>query len=254
MTNVAILAAGAVAATVVGGLGWKSLKNRKTKTPVVEKPAKLSAEEQAMRKLEIRARMLGHYTMPTKAPVAEAVAKVVETPIVEPVAAAELQDVVKFDPEADMVSVSRMRVVETKPKATTSPASTVVETPEHQNDRLNDLLLMSEGWDINDNAPMFWKAFCRNIRRMEVVHVTENMFEDRPKELARGYHRATFCATPGVLHVTKGNITFVSHCKGDNAQSLSEEFLGYSSTASRFGGKGIQNITAKQAKDFLNGR
>lgn len=237
MTNVAILAAGAVAATVVGGLGWKSLKNRKTKTPVVEKPAKLSAEEQAMRKLEIRARMLGHYTMPTKAPVAEAVAKVVETPIVEPVAAVELQDVVKFDPEADMVSVSRMRVVET-PKA-----------PEEEAPVMQTVEIVEEGEPVNANeAPMFWEHFQRNIRRPEVIVLKDEDFVNRPTDLPRGYHRATLCnSIHGILHVTKGNISFVYHIETNT-------FAGISSAAGRFGGRGVQELTAKQAKDFLNGR
>jgi len=151
------------------------------------------------------------------------------TPTPEPVAEEQApvakvpEDIVKHDPAIGMVSVSRMRVAEPKPEK-------VIATP------------------------LFWSNFVSNIRRPDVIELSWDDFNTRPQHLARGYHRAMLDGQSGVLHVTKGHISFVASYESLESDSAQGEFMGISSSASRFGGKGIQNLTAKQAKDFLNGR
>lgn len=243
MTNVAMIVAGAtvaVTSAVVGGLGWKSLKSRKVARELGADPQKkLSAEEIALRKQEIRARMMGLYDVP-KTPVAKAVAEVVNPEFVAPEAPQEPMDIIKLDDDTGLTSVSRMRVVEIRTPQYKVPESEEVAQPEVE--------VVAETEPMDVAAPMFWDHFLRNIRRPEGILLEMNDFENRPTDLARGYHRATLNDTfHGILHVTKGNISFVYYI-GDN------QFAGISSAANRFGGKGMQSLTSKQAKDFLNGR
>lgn len=243
MTNVAMIVAGAtvaVTSAVVGGLGWKSLKSRKVARELGADPQKkLSAEEIALRKQEIRARMMGLYDVP-KTPVAKAVAEVVKPEFVAPEAPQEPMDIIKLDDDTGLTSVSRMRVVEIRTPQYKVPESEEVAQPEVE--------VVAETEPMDVAAPMFWDHFLRNIRRPEGILLEMNDFENRPTDLARGYHRATLNDTfHGILHVTKGNISFVYYI-GDN------QFAGISSAANRFGGKGMQSLTSKQAKDFLNGR
>lgn len=252
MTNVAMIVAGAtvaVTSAVVGGLGWKSLKSRKVARELGNSlQKKLSAEEIVLRKQEIRARMMGLYDVP-KAPLAKAVAEVTTSEIVAPEAPQEPLDIIKLDEDTGLTSVSRMRVVEIRKPQYKAPEA-VVETvaPIEVSEEVAQPEAVAETEPMDVTAPMFWDHFLRNIRRPEGILLEMNDFENRPTDLARGYHRATLNDTfRGILHVTKGNISFVYYI-GDN------QFAGISSAASRFGGKGMQNLTAKQAKDFLNGR
>lgn len=255
-----LLVAGAtVAAAVVGGLGWKTFKARNTRKEVTVQPAveavaksvvKVDQEIVEKRKAELRAKLgvapvikqetVIHHEMTNEELVTH------EDPVLAAIGRMN-QDFSQFADEVKVVentqgemitSVSRMRVAEPEEKPSPEEKSTQL---------LTDLVYLSEGWELKANAPSFWKAFCRNIRREEAVSLTENDFENRPKELARGYHRASFYNMPGILHVTKGHISFVGHCDSDR-------FTGISSSASRFGGKGLNDLSAKQAKDFLNGR
>jgi len=96
--------------------------------------------------------------------------------------------------------------------------------------------------------PMFWDAFVRNIRRPDVLELTQSDFDKGPHSFARGYHNCRLDGiNHGVLHVTKGHITMVYHKGGD-------DFAGISTSGSRFGGHGVRDVTEKQAHDFLNGR
>jgi hypothetical protein len=239
----------AVTSAVVGGLGWKSLKSRKVARELGNSlQKKLSAEEIVLRKQEIRARMMGLYDVP-KAPLAKAVAEVTKPEIVAPEAPQEPLDIIKLDDDTGLTSVSRMRVVEIRKPQYKAPEA-VVETvaPIEVSEEVAQPEAVTETEPMDVIAPMFWDHFLRNIRRPEGILLEMNDFENRPTDLARGYHRATLNDTfHGILHVTKGNISFVYYI-GDN------QFAGISSAASRFGGKGMQNLTAKQAKDFLNGR
>lgn len=254
MTNVAMIVAGAtvaVTSAVVGGLGWKSLKSRKVARELGnDLQKKLSAEEIALRKQAIRDRMMGLYDVP-KTSMAKAVAEVVKPEIVAPEASQEPLDIIKLDDATGLTSVSRMRVMEIRKPQYKVPEAVVeavapVEVSEEVAQPEVEVVAETEPMDVA--APMFWDHFLRNIRRPEGILLEMNDFENRPTDLARGYHRATLNDTfHGILHVTKGNISFVYYI-GDN------QFAGISSAASRFGGKGMQNLTAKQAKDFLNGR
>ncbi len=252
MTNVAMIVAGAtvaVTSAVVGGLGWKSLKSRKVARELGNgMQKKLSAEEIALRKQEIRARMMGLYDVPM-APVAKAVAEVAKPEIVAPEASQEPLDIIKLDEDTGLTSVSRMRVVEIeKPqyKVPEHAVEAVEPVKVSEEDAQPEVVTETEAMDVA--APMFWDHFLRNIRRPEGILLEMNDFDSRPMNLPRGYHRATLNDTfHGILHVTKGNISFVYYI-GDN------QFAGISSAANRFGGKGMQSLTSKQAKDFLNGR
>ncbi len=254
MTNVAMIVAGAtvaVTSAVVGGLGWKSLKSRKVARELGADPQKkLSAEEIALRKQEIRARMMGLYDVPM-APAAKAVAEAAKPEIVAPEAPQEPVDIIKLVDDTGLTSVSRMRVVEIRKPQYKAPEAVVeavapVEVSEEVIQPEVEVVAETEPMDVA--APMFWDHFLRNIRRPEGILLELADFDNRPMNLPRGYHRATLNDTfSGILHVTKGNISFVYYI-GDN------QFAGISSAANRFGGKGMQNLTSKQAKDFLNGR
>jgi len=250
-----LLVAGvAVAVAAVGGLGWKTLKARKAKkaaatvfvSPAVTEPAIKPVDEAVeKRKAELRAK-LGVAPKAMTAPIATPM------PVKESEPTVELpQDEVKLNVEHNVMSVSRMRVVEiSKPQykvpevqeAVAVPTAVVEEVVEPE------VVAVAEAEPVDVAAPLFWDHFLRNIRRPDVLALEMSDFDARPMDLPRGYHRATLCGTiEGILHVTKGNISFV-HYTGDNL------FAGISSAANRFAGKGLQNLTAKQAKDFLNGR
>ena len=98
-----------------------------------------------------------------------------------------------------------------------------------------------------DQTPMFWSSFINKIRRPDILALTSQDFEGKNSDIAKGYHNCTVDGVAGVLHVTKSNVSAVIHLGGDS-------FAGISTTASRFGGKGLNNLTVEQAKNFLNGR
>lgn len=99
----------------------------------------------------------------------------------------------------------------------------------------------------NSNAPLFWNAMIRKIRRLEVINVTQDDFVLKDKEFPRGYHRCTLDGSmSGILHVTKNNYSAVFI-------DSTGEFYGISTSANRFGGRTLCNITADRARTFLNG-
>lgn len=217
MSKSAIIAAGVVGAAALGGLGAKLMAGRKVQltmtTPVATQYKQPEPKVEPVEPVEAATAEPVVEPTPVAEPAVEEQAPVAEVP----------EDIVKHDPAIDMVSVSRMRVPESKPEKTST-------------------------------APLFWSNFVNNIRRPEVIELTWEDFNTRPQHLARGYHRAMLDGQSGVLHVTKGHISFVASYESLENDSAQGEFMGISSSASRFGGKGIQNLTAKQAKDFLNGR
>lgn len=98
-----------------------------------------------------------------------------------------------------------------------------------------------------DQTPKYWSNFVGNIKRPDVLVLTSEDFNGKNSDMAKGYHNCTVDGVAGVLHVTKSNVSAVLHMGGDS-------FSGISTSASRFGGKGLNNLTVEQAKNFLNGR
>ncbi|MNB58514.1 hypothetical protein D3C87_332670 [compost metagenome] len=229
-----VVGVGAVAAALVGGLGWKTLKSRPGS-------GKMSQEAMDLRKEELRARLANKIPQP------------VEVQVVHQ--------------EADL---STLR--ESGDPVLAGIASMMVETTEvvteeqviHnilQAEPPKDVLTVIEGHGGQalasvsriravtqpDQTPMFWSSFINKIRRPDILALTSQDFEGKNSDMAKGYHNCTVDGVAGVLHVTKSNVSAVIHLGGDS-------FAGISTTASRFGGKGLNNLTVEQAKNFLNGR
>lgn len=210
-----IVGVGAVAAALVGGLGWKTLKGRTGGD-------KLTAEQMEERKAILRARLQTVTTqevevvvMETEAPEPVPTVDKVIHDILHAEVPAAVHDVIEGAHGGKVLSISR-------PRAVTTPVQP-------------------------DQTPMFWSSFESNLRRPEVVEMSSKDFETRNGDLARGYHKCRVDGVDGILHVTKSNVSAVLHMGGD-------EFTGISTSRSRFNGKGLVNLSHEQAKNFLTGR
>lgn len=239
-----IVGVGAVAAALVGGLGWKTLKSRCGGD-------KLSKEDMELRKEELRARLVKAVPdQPVEVVVVEkeltidnlkqsgdtvlsAIADMmVEQPVTEPEAEEPLTSdemvkaILTIEPPKDILKVIQDRT--SKPILSVSRVRVAQAVQP-------------------DQTPVFWSSFVTKLRRPEVIDLSSVDFESRNGDLARGYHKCTVDGVAGVLHVTKSNVSAVLHMGGD-------EFNGISTSASRFNGKGLVNLNHEQAKNFLTGR
>lgn len=216
-----IVGVGAVAAAIVGGLGWKTVKARKGDD-------KLTPEQMEERKAILRARVQQTTTQKVEVAITETV---IEESVAE-VAAGDTMATVVHDIIHAPTPPVVMEVIEgargdkvvsiSRPRAVLNPVQP-------------------------DQSPVFWSSFVAKLRRPEVIELSSVDFETRNTELARGYHKCSVDGVAGVLHVTKSNVSAVLHLGGD-------EFTGISTSASRFHGKGLVNLTQEQAKNFLTGR
>lgn len=245
-----IVGAGALVAAAVGGLGWKTVKNR-------QESKKQSAEKMELRKAELRARLkpvepvVTHHELTPENlrasgdSVLSAIADmIVEAPVVL---------------TGETLSVESHDLIDQPETATTDEVVAAILASEPP----KDVLTVIEGGKGKpilsigrarvpvivqpDQSPMFWSSFVDKLRRPEVIEMSSKDFETRNEELARGYHKCSVDGVSGVLHVTKSNVSAVLHMGGD-------EFTGISTSASRFNGKGLVNLNHEQAKNFLSGR
>lgn len=214
----------AVGAVVLGGLGWRAFRNRQIKKSAVE----------AM------STALKNSTPQQRAVIIQAVTA---TKKEEPAPVAEVKK-----------EVVQEAVVTEVPKVMTPKSEEVVESIDNSGDVVTQLTVGEE--EITSvsrirlpeegHVPVFWEAGQRKIRRPEVISLTEGDFESGRNDYARGFHHCTLDGVAGILHVTKNNFSAV-------IMTADGEFHGISTSAAKFGGKKLSNISAERAKVFLNG-
>jgi hypothetical protein len=249
-----IVGVGAVAAAIVGGLGWKTVKARKGDD-------KLTPEQMEERKAILRARVQQTTTQKVEVAITETV--------IEKAEGADMADKKDTDGPFDFmtyrspstatsnVSLDFEQAPGTIPSirqfGEEMMASSSEAILEQVKDRNGDKVVsISRPRAVlnpvqPDQSPVFWSSFVAKLRRPDVIELSSVDFETRNTELARGYHKCSVDGVAGVLHVTKSNVSAVLHLGGD-------EFTGISTSASRFHGKGLVNLTQEQAKNFLTGR
>lgn len=238
-TKTALIAGAGVLGLAAAGLGWRCLKARKASQPVAEvKPAQpvvppVTRQQESVVVKELTPQSLREAGNPVLSAIADMednnwnlgtesrVIAPAEVDFVE-----ENQDIndkveeIKDGSGKPILSISRPRC----------PATGVVRTMD------------------SDMSPIFWKNFLANIKRPDVIELSSQKdFVAHSAELAKGFHKCTLDGVTGVLHVTKSHSTAIIHLGGT-------EFSGISTSVSRFNGKGLQNLTAEQAKNFLAGR
>lgn len=229
-----IVGVGAVAAALVGGLGWKTLQSR-------QENQKQSAEQMEARKAELWARLAK---------------KTPQTVEVQGVHKEADLSTLRESGDPVLASIANMMVETTEVVTEEQVIQTILQAEPPK-----DIVALIEGQDGQqlssisrvrvvtqpDQTPLFWSSFINKIRRPDILALTSEDFEGKNSDLAKGYHNCTVDGVAGVVHVTKSNVAAVIHLGGDS-------FAGISTTASRFGGKGLNNLTVEQAKNFLNGR
>ena len=258
--TVIIVGVGTVAAAVVGGLGWKALGARKKAKEQIQLERKANLVQQAAQRQMAVAEQVAA-VMPT-APVT-----VVEKELTPENLRASGDSVLSaiadmmVESEAEVVItesvVEESQVLQRASGDGTLPARPTLSIV--KNDRV-ETVRGSTGEPIvsvsrarvpeqvqPDQTPMFWSSFLSKVRRPDVVILTSKDFDTKKEELAKGYHKCTVDGVAGVLHVTKSNVSAVMHLGGDT-------FVGISTSASRFGRKGLGQLSFDQAKNFLNGR
>lgn len=234
-----IIGVGTVAAAVVGGYGWKTLSARKKAKEQIQIERKANLVKQAAQRQMAVAEQVAAVMPEVPVTVVEETEVFITEPVVEaPVIhhQAELKRAVGDGtmPARPTLSVVKNDRVETVRGSTGEPIVSVSRprVPEQVQP---------------DQTPLFWSSFLNKVRRPDVVILTSKDFDAKNAELAKGYHKCTVDGVQGVLHVTKSNVSAVMHIGG-------ESFVGISTSASRFGGKGLGKLTLEQAKNFLNGR
>ncbi|MNI49171.1 hypothetical protein D3C76_25590 [compost metagenome] len=179
----------------------------------------------------------------------EAVEPAVVTPVVPPVVKKE-EKVVEATP-ADLRATGNVVLAAVADLAESHQDKVEVITPPSGKPILSisrpRVVTPDEGPMSPDMTPSFWKNFINNIKRPEIIELTSGEFDKHNGAHAKGFHRCTIDGIAGVLHVTKSHTTAMIHLGGD-------EFSGISTSASRFNGKGLVNLTSAQAKNFLAGR
>lgn len=218
--NVAIaVGAGVLVTAGVAALGWRKLRDRKSTKPSPESAhahIEKTKEELKQRRMEREQSALV---------VTESVQEVVVQPLIEE--QPEVVEPVQIN-EPLAVDLLADKVDQLKVGGEEITSVSRIRVP-----------------GVDGVAPMFWTHFERNIRRTDVVVLSKTDFSDKI-EAARGYHRCTVDGVAGILHVTRNHVSAVIVVAG--------EFSGISTSAGRFGGKGLVNLSAEQAKNFLNGR
>ena len=216
----------AVGAVVLGGLGWRAFRNRQIKKSAVE------AMSTALKNSKPSERAV--------------IVQSVMSPAKETVVLPESEKEVVLD----TVKVEEPQVV----PESVSPQPEVVAESTADNDVVTQLTVGQE--EITSvsrirlpetgGVPVFWEAGQRKIRRPEVIALTEGDFDGGRNDYARGFHHCTLDGVAGILHVTKNNFSAV-------IMIADGEFHGISTSAAKFGGKKLSNISAERAKVFLNG-
>lgn len=219
-----VVGVGAVAAALVGGLGWKTLKSRPGS-------GKMSQEAMDLRKEELRARLANMTPQPVEVQVVHQEADL---------------STLRESGDPVLAGIASM-MVETTEVVQAEPPKDVVAVIEGQDGQSLASVSRIRAVTQPDQTPVFWSSFINKIRRPDILALTSQDFEGKNSDMAKGYHNCTVDGVAGVLHVTKSNVSAVIHLGGDS-------FAGISTTASRFGGKGLNNLTVEQAKNFLNGR
>ena len=218
--NKAIGIGAAVGVVVLGGLGWRAFQSRQAKKNAV------GAMAAAMKNStpQERAIIVQSVMSPAKEPEKEVVLDTVkvEEPqvVVEPVS-----------PQPEVVAES----------TADNDVVTQLTVGQEEITSVSRIRLPEEG-----RAPLFWEAGQRKIRRPEVISFTEGDFDNGRNDYARGFHHCTLDGVAGILHVTKNNFSAV-------IMTADGEFHGISTSAAKFGGKKLSNISAERAKVFLNG-
>ena len=209
----------AVGAVVLGGLGWRAFRNRQVKKSAA---AAMSTA-------------LKNSTPQERAVIIQAVTA---TKKEEPAPVVVVQEAVVTE-VPQVVTPKSEEVVE--PIDNSGDVVTQLTVGEEEITSVSRIRLPEEG-----HVPVFWEAGQRKIRRPEVIALTEGDFDNGRNDYARGFHHCTLDGVAGILHVTKNNFSAV-------IMTADGEFHGISTSAAKFGGKKLSNISAERAKVFLNG-
>lgn len=222
--NKAIGIGAAVGVVVLGGLGWRAFQSRQAKKNAVG----------AM------TTVMNNSTPQERAIIVQAVTA---TKKEEPAPVVEVQKEV----------VQEAAVVEDQ-QVEAPKSEEVVESIDNSGDVVAQLVVDKEEITSvsrirlpeESRVPLFWEAGQRKIRRPEVIALSEGDFDGGRNDYARGFHHCTLDGVAGILHVTKNNFSAV-------IMTADGEFHGISTSAAKFGGKKLSNISAERAKVFLNG-
>ena len=212
----------AVGAVVLGGLGIRAFRDRQLKKAAANAMATAMANSTPQE----RAAVVQAVTRPAPAPAPKEVVQ-------EPVKAEEPQ--VEVQPEVPEVETNNETIIDN------DVVMQIVTDRQEEITSVSRIRLPEAG-----GAPVFWEAGQRKIRRPEVIALTEGDFDGGRNDYARGFHHCTLDGVAGILHVTKNNFSAV-------IMTADGEFHGISTSAAKFGGKKLSNISAERAKVFLNG-
>lgn len=212
----------AVGAVVLGGLGIRAFRNRQLKKAAANAMATAMANSTPQE----RAAVVQAVTRPAPAPASKEVVQ-------EPVKAEEPQ--VEVQPEVPEVETSKETIIDN------DVVMQIVTDRQEEITSVSRIRLPEAS-----GVPVFWEAGQRKIRRPEVIALTEGDFDGGRNDYARGFHHCTLDGVAGILHVTKNNFSAV-------IMTADGEFHGISTSAAKFGGKKLSNISAERAKVFLNG-
>lgn len=212
----------AVGAVVLGGLGIRAFRNRQLKKAAANAMATAMANSTPQE----RAAVVQAVTRPAPAPAPKEVVQ-------EPVKAEEPQ--VEVQPEVVEVETNKETIIDN------DVVMQIVTDRQEEITSVSRIRLPEAG-----GVPVFWEAGQRKIRRPEVIALTEGDFDGGRNDYARGFHHCTLDGVAGILHVTKNNFSAV-------IMTADGEFHGISTSAVKFGGKKLSNISAERAKVFLNG-
>lgn len=212
----------AVGAVVLGGLGIRAFRNRQLKKAAVNAMATAMANSTPQE----RAAVVQAVTRPAPTPAPKEVVQ-------EPVKAEEPQ--VEIQPEVPEVETNKETIIDN------DVVMQIVTDRQEEITSVSRIRLPEAG-----GVPVFWEAGQRKIRRPEVIALTEGDFDGGRNDYARGFHHCTLDGVAGILHVTKNNFSAV-------IMTADGEFHGISTSAAKFGGKKLSNISAERAKVFLNG-
>lgn len=224
--NKAIGIGAAVGVVVLGGLGWRAFQSRQAKKNAA------GAVPAAMKNSTPQERAI----------------------IVQSVVSPAKETVVPPEPEKEVV-LDTVKVEEPQVEVeTVSPQPEVVVESTVDNDVVTQLTVGQEEiasvsrirLPEEGRVPLFWEAGQRKIRRPEVIALSEGDFDGGRNDYSRGFHHCTLDGVAGILHVTKNNFSAV-------IMTADGEFHGISTSAAKFGGKKLSNISAERAKVFLNG-
>jgi len=212
----------AVGAVVLGVLGIRAFRNRQLKKAAVNAMATAMANSTPQE----RAAVVQAVTRPAPAPAPKEVVQ-------ELVKAEEPQ--VEVQPEVPEVETNNETIIDN------DVVMQIVTDRQEEITSVSRIRLPEAG-----GVPVFWEVGQRKIRRPEVIALTEGDFDGGRNDYARGFHHCTLDGVAGILHVTKNNFSAV-------IMTADGEFHGISTSAAKFGGKKLSNISAERAKVFLNG-